>query len=381
MFSKNRATLLVAGALLATSACGGNNTVPSSPGAMNAALQLSNPQAVGVEPADNTSILKRLKKDVTVGSTVDPLNGDTGPHALNIVRATYILKKGQLVVCNFADKAGAPGKGTTIDVLDPKPGSKPVRFAQNKNLLACTGDDVSIGNDVAGAGLGKHDVIEFTPHGKVIKSYGPPIESPFSDADASNPGLYAADYTFVSDARTGSIIDFSINNYGHPNEIAGVGGFAVNGAKGWGILGPSGLQYAKKPDSLYVVDGVDNTVVAISHASNLLVTNEIVVQPGGKTFKCKHPKTTCATLVYSGAPLDAPVAATLLPNGNLIVANTHGGNKLVELTPAGTVLAVKAVDKSATPHVFGLASAGTSDTNTVVYYTTTENNTVHVLEP
>ena len=77
----------------------------------------------------------------------------------------------------------------------------------------------------------------------------------------------------------------------------------------------------------------------------------------------------------------APVAAALLPNGNLIVANTQGGNKLVELTPAGKVLAIKAVDKSATPHVFGLASAGTSDTNTVVFFTTTEDSTVHELEP
>ena len=108
MFSNNRATLLVAGALLATSACGGNNAVPSSPGAMNAAWQLSIPQTAGVMPADNTSMLKRLKKDVTIGSTVDPLNGDTGPHALSVVRANHILKKGQLVVCNFADKTGTP---------------------------------------------------------------------------------------------------------------------------------------------------------------------------------------------------------------------------------------------------------------------------------
>jgi len=39
------------------------------------------------------------------------------------------------------------------------------------------------------------------------------------------------------------------------------------------------------------VDGVDNTFVAISNASNLLEKNEIVVQPGGKKFKmCSRKK-------------------------------------------------------------------------------------------
>ena len=45
---------------------------------------------------------------------------------------------------------------------------------------------------------------------------------------------------------------------------------------------------------------------------------------------------------------------TLPPNGNLVVANSKGGNKLVELTPAGTVLATKVVDSKQTPAVFGL---------------------------
>ena len=112
-------------------------------------------------------------------------------------------------------------------------------------------------------------------------------------------------------------------------------GFAVNHKTGWSTLGPSGLQYWPKTDTLYVADGVDNTIVAFNNASELLVKDEIVVKKGGKTFKCKFPKTTCGELIYSGSPLDAPVAMTLLPNGNLIVANTDGGNTLVELTPDG----------------------------------------------
>lgn len=387
VFSNNRAALLVVGALLATSACAGNNTVPAGAGATNAALQLSMPQMGGVSPdIDNTSILKRLKKDVAIGSTVDPTNGDTGPHGLDVVRATYILKKGQLVVCNFANKAGDPGKGTTIDLLDPTPGAKPVRFAQTAEILGCAGVALSSGNDVFAAGWGKHVVEKFNQHGKPVKKYALPIFGPFSDADAFCNEPYAPEDMYVADAKTGSIVKFADGFYGNPHEEAVVGGFAHRGI-GWNILGPSGMQYdaikhgSLCNDTLYVVDGVDNTVVAISNASSLLVKNEIVVQPGGKTFKCAHPKTTCASLVHSGAPLDAPYASAFLPNGNLIVANTKGGNKLVELTPAGKVLDVKAVDKSAIAHVFGLVAVGTTDDNTVLFYTTTADNTLHKLEP
>jgi hypothetical protein len=129
-----------------------------------------------------------------------------------------------------------------------------------------------------------------------------------------------------------------------------------------------------------MVDGVDNTVVAISNASNLLEKDEIVVQPGGKKFKCAHPKATCATLVYSGSPLNAPVAQALLPNGNLIVANTKGGNTLVELTPAGKVLATKTIDTNKSAEIFGLLAEGTDDSNTVLFYTDTKTNTLQELE-
>jgi hypothetical protein len=165
-----------------------------------------------------------------------------------------------------------------------------------------------------------------------------------------------------------------------------ISGFATNKGSGWSLLGPSGIQYNSQRtgslcnDTLYIVDGVDNTIVAVSNASNLLGKDEIVVQPGGKTFKCADPKHTCATLVYSGAPLNAPVASALLPNGNLIVANTQGGNKLVELTPTGKILDTKSIDKSKVAHVFGLLATGTNDSNTALFYTDTKTNTLQELE-
>jgi hypothetical protein len=166
-----------------------------------------------------------------------------------------------------------------------------------------------------------------------------------------------------------------------------IAGFAVNKGAGWNALGPSGIQYNATRtgglcnDTLYIVDGVDNTVVAVSNANaDLIEKNEIVAEPGGKTFKCLHPTKTCATLVYSGSPLNAPVAQALLPNGNLIVANTKGGNMLVELTPTGKILDTKMIDTNKTADIFGLLAEGTDDSNTVLFYTDTSTNTLQELE-
>jgi len=381
----NRVLILVAGILLATSACGGNAAVPTGANEMPAL------GASSIVPAavDNTSILKKLTKNVEIGSTVDRKNGDMGPRAINVARSTFGLKKGQLLVCNFADSSGAPGKGTTMEVLDPTPHSKPVTFTRNTKLQGCDGDAITATNQVYGAGQVSGVVPQFTPDGKFDQSYGSPIHAPLADGDAFCGLAYAPEDIYVSDSETGAIVKLAflpVSRSGRAEETEVIKGFAVNKGHGWSVLGPSGIQYNATrigilcTDILYIVDGTNNTIVAVSTASNLLQKDEIVVQPGGKTFKCAHPKSTCATLVYSGAPLNAPVASALLPNGNLIVANTKGGNKLVELTPTGKVLATKMIDTSKTAHVFGLLAIGTSDSDTVLFYTDTETNTLQELE-
>jgi hypothetical protein len=376
----NRMLMLTAGALFATSACGGNATVPSG--------VLSAPGASSAVPNDSISILKKLTKDVEIGSTVDPKNGDMGPRAISLARATFGLKKGQLVVCNFDDSAGTVGKGTTIEVLNPDPHSKPVTFTQSGKLEGCDGDAITATNQVYGAGLVSGLVSRFNQDGQLEKSHGSPVEAPFADADAFCGEAYAPEDIYIGDSKTGSVVKLAFVpvSSGNVRLTQVITGFGINKGSGWSVLGPSGIQYNSQKtgslcnDTLYIVDGVDNTVVAVSNASNLLEKNEIVVQPGGKKFKCAHPTKTCATLVYSGAPLNAPVASALLPNGNLIVANTQGGNTLVELTPAGKILDTKTIDTSTTADVFGLLATGTSDSNTVLFYTDTKTNTLQELE-
>ncbi len=387
MSFSNRATILLIGTLLAASACSRSGTMlPAGPGGVNPASQISGFDTrinSGIQPAiDDTSVLKKLRKLVLIGSTVDPKNSDKGARAVSVVQTKYgFFQKGQVLVCNFEDKTGKAGAGTTIDVFDPKPGSKPVTFAESSKIEGCSGTALTSINGVYATAAASGLLVAISSKGKVGDTLGSPYKEPFSDVDASNPNLYAAEYIFGSDASTGGIVSFSINNYGNPTPLQVVSGFAVNHKTGWSTLGPSGIQYWPKTDTLYVADGVDNTVVSFNNASELLVKDEIVVKKGGKSFSCKYPHTTCGKLIYSGAPLNGPVAMTLLPNGNLIVANTVGRNRLVELTPGGKVLDTKIVgNKGKRAGVFGLAAVGSNDSNTALFFTDTNSNGLYELE-
>lgn len=372
--------LICALAVLMTAAgCGGG--IPSHG---FATAPIASDAATSMRPADTTSILKRDTKDVVIGSTVDR-NGDQGPRSLYIVpcECSGLLKKGQLVTCNFDDKSGTAGAGTTIEVLNPTAKSKPVRFAQNKSLAGCDGAALSSINEVFGAGLTSGDIVEYSNKGSVAHTFSKsPITAPFNDADALPKQQFSPEYIFAG-TTTGGIVSISIGFYGNEQPLEVATGFGVQtGSGSGGNLAPSGLQYDKGSDMLFIVDGKTNTVVAFTHASQLAAKDEIVVGPTGKTFKCLFPKTTCGQLVKAGKPLDAPIASTLLPNGNLIVANSQGtANELVELTPQGQVLATKVVDTAKTQGIFGLASSGTNDDNTVIYFTDTNSNNVQELEP
>jgi hypothetical protein len=392
LFSNVRAALLAAGVLLAASACNATGAVPSSAPAANA--DAGGSRAAVVSPADTKSILKLLKKDVTIGSTVDPANGDMGPRAVTVVQYNFgKLKKGQLLVCNFENSSGTAGEGTTIEQFDPVANSKATTFFQNSKIEGCDGDAIDGGDQVYGTGFTSKVMVWINEMGQLKKSYGSPITQPLGNGEAPMLYSYSPELVFVGNADTGGVDSFSFGGYssGHGKEV--INGFDVNKGSGGSALGPSGIAYwcgappgsgtcpQKKnpPDTLYVADGACNAVVAVSHASALLVKDEITIGSGCAKFTCKYPTTTCATVVRAGSPLDKPVAQTLLPNGNLIVANT-GNNTLVEMTPAGQVLDTMVVDKSKTPGIFGLAAIGTKDSNTALFYTDTNTNTLHELE-
>jgi hypothetical protein len=392
-FSNTRVALLAAVTLVAASACGGNSAVPSaSQNAANAALSqaAAGIQPLGIEPQDTTSILKKLKKNVIIGSTVDATNGDKGPRGFSVVNAPLgKLKKNQIVVCNFADKTGAAGKGTTIEQLNSTPGSKPTRFFASTKIQGCADAAISIASDdIYASGFTSGLEVQILPSGKLKKTWGTPLVEPIAGVDGVCPAgpscLYSSEYIYVADASIGGIVSFSVNGYGNKKETEVIDGFDVNKKSGWNALGPDSIAYNfKNNGTLYAIDAVDSTVVSFNNASELLVKDEITVNKGGKTFKCKYPKSTCGKLILAGTPLNAPVAIAKLPNGNLVVANSAGSspNTLVELTPAGDVLDTKVVDTNKTAGIFGLYAIGKTDSDTALYYTDSNDNNLHELLP
>jgi hypothetical protein len=386
----NRAILVAMAMALVTSACGGNAAVPLSAPAGNS--NAAGSRATVPSAVDKKSVLKTLTKNVTIGSTVDLTNGDMGPRAISVVQASYgKLKKGQLLVCNFEDSSGDAGNGTTIEQFNPVASSKPTTFFQNAKIEGCDGDAVTTGNQVYATGLTSKVMVWINQKGQLKKTYGSPITEPGGDGAAPALYDYSPTLVFTGNVDTGGVDNIGLGGYGDNHVLEVINGFDVSGS-GTSALGPSSLSYwcgappatgnckgKKPPDTLYIADGACNTVVAVNHASALLVKDEITVQPGCQKFTCLYPKTTCATVVKTGSPLNEPVAETVLPNGNLIVANA-ANNTLVEMTPQGKVLDTEVVDTGSAGAIFGLAAIGTTDANTALFYTDTNTNTLQELE-
>ncbi|HTA38188.1 MAG TPA: hypothetical protein VK760_03890, partial [Candidatus Acidoferrales bacterium] len=275
---------LAAAMLLAASACAGNRAVPVSGIAPDNALALRAPEVV-----DTTSILKQLTKTVTIGSTVDAKNGDKAPHALLIANVTNgKIKKGQIVVCNFASKSNAAGAGTSIELLNAKAGSTPVQFAQNAAAKGCAAMGITVADTVFDAAFDGKSIAQFDSSGTYTKIANKNVVAPFGATYWSIGRLYPRLILFATDASKGTVLRMDFTQGLPPQVTPIIVGFAVNKKPGASALGPSGLSYNVKTDTLYVVDGVNNTVVAIKNiGQDILAPAAITVQPGGKTFTYK----------------------------------------------------------------------------------------------
>ncbi|HEV3091913.1 MAG TPA: hypothetical protein VGX91_10805 [Candidatus Cybelea sp.] len=370
----HRRIALAAVATLVVAGCGGqqSNLVPGS--SMSGAAV---PQT-GILTEDDTSILKTDKKQVEIGSTIDPKFGQLNPYGLTVAPATAgDFTKGDLVVCNFNAKGNVQGTGFTVVALHPKPGSKPLLVSASKTLKGCASLALSTGDDIWASAFSANDEPIISPNGKSDgalkgKPYDRPWGQAFAQPNTGSPAFYE------SNAADGTIVRINLSS-GFPTDVIAKG-FAVNHGKPGSIFGPSGLTYDPTGDVLYIVDGTNDTVVSFSNVSSI-PTGGITVGKSGKTFS--GPNASDAKLVFSGSPLNGPISAALLPNHNLILGNTgnpSGENIMVEITPSGKLLATRNVDKGASGSLFGIVATGTNDTDTKVYFNDDNDNDLRVLE-
>jgi sugar lactone lactonase YvrE len=365
----------IAVTLLAAGCSSGSSNMPSS-GSQSVAM--TSRQSFGADGGSSGSVLKRLKKQVVIGSAVDPTNGASNPYGLTIAPATTgDFAAGDLVVCNFNGKSNKQGTGASIVALHPTPGSTPTHVSSIKALGGCDAVAMDGSGIIWAASMVANDNPLIDPTGKLLTNIsGKPFNQPWGQVYAQPLSRSSAFYE--SNAGTGTVVRINLGSPFTYDVIAK--GFPVNHGKPGTALAPSGLAYDPRVDTLYFADGMNNTIVAFKNVSSI-PKGGIKATDNGMKFS--GPNAADARIVFSGAPLNGPISTALLPNGNLVVGNTldpDGTNLLIEISAAGKVLDTDNVDTGPAGSLFGIVATGTSDADTKVYFNDDNDNNVQVLE-
>lgn len=361
-------------AILLATGCGGSQTSLSS---LPAASQNSHQSMPS--PAGGGGILKQLKNQVVIGSTIDSIYGQLNPYGLDVAKSTNgVFTKGDLAVCNFNDNTNVQGTGYTIVSLHPTPGSYPsLVVADPTTLTGCNALALGPDDTIYAAAFVSNDNPIFSSSGSLITNLsGSPFNNPFGQTYAQPMKGNAAVYE--SNAADGSIVRIDLPSLS--TEVIATG-FPVNGGPPGSILGPSGLQYERRHDTLFVVDGQNNSVTEIRKVSSIKGNCAVRVMSNGHRFGgCGGSK---AKILYEGAPLNGPISSALLFNGSLVIGNTldpNGQNLMIELNPGGHVMNVRNVDTGASGALFGMVATGTNASNTKLYFNDDNDNNLQVLE-
>ena len=341
----------------------------------------SAPALVGQAMPDNEySMLTVLTRERVIGSTVDSKLHQLNPYGLTVAPSTAgAFTKGDLVVCNFNASSNVQGTGYTIVALHPKDGSKPLLVSNSKTLKGCDALALGPADDIWAAAFKANDNPVLSSRGQLeVNIKGRPFDHPFGQVFAAHGGVSGAPAFYETNARSGTVVRINLGSGFTYDVIAN--GFAINRGQPGSIFGPSGLAYNNRNDTLYIVDGTNNTVVAFANVSTI-PSGGITVGKDGTTFS--GPSAANARLVYAGPPLNGPISSALLFNGNLVIGNTGnntGRNILVELTPSGKVLAARNVDHGASGSIFGIVATGNNAYDAKIYFNDDNHNNLRVLE-
>jgi hypothetical protein len=341
------------------------------------AATVPHPAALRAGAAGGGSVTKSLHTIATIGSTVDAQNGDQNPYGLTIAPSTTgAITQGDLIICNFNNGLNIQGLGTTIEVLHPVPGSQPQRLVQDERLTGCSALAVGPADDPWAAAFIANDEPIYDASGEFeVALSGKDYAQPWGQAFSGTKGPFGIAAFYETNAFDGSIVRIAITKKGRfvSQEIAT--GFSVNHGVPGTALAPSGLTYNPANDTLYIVSGNDNRLVAFANVS-LIPRNGIVVNGSGFS----GPAASSASVIWSGAPFKAPISAALLYNGNLVVGNT-ANNHLIEIDPSTRkVVNTMNLDSGAPGALFGIAATGTTTANTQIFFNDDNANAVWVLQ-
>jgi hypothetical protein len=322
-----------------------------------------------VARASASSFIGEFKAIKLIASTV-PSNGDVNPYGVAVVQATTgDLVRDHILVSNFNNKANLQGTGTTIVEIAPD-GTRKV-FATIKSsdlhgdcpggvglstaLIALKQGWVIVGSlptsDGTAATAKAGCLIVLNNNGHVVETIsGNPINGPW-DMTAVEEGSHAA--LFVANVLNGTVaahgntvnhgtvvrINLTVSSGQMPHvdsKTIVASDFPERTDPAALVIGPTGLGFSD--GTLYVADTLANRLAAIPN-----VMARETSAGNGQTVSTK------------GA-INSPLGLTIAPNGDILLANGGDGN-LVEVTPAGSQVAVKTVEPAGAGTLFGLAIA------------------------
>ena len=271
-----------------------------------------------------------------------PANGDVNPYGVAVVPNDIVgngkLHPGDVLVANFNSSANLQGTGTTIVRVTPQnqasvffqtgPG-----FGLDTGLAVLKSGYVIVGNlpstDGTSAIAGQGSLLVIDRNGNQVANVidSNVLNGPWDLTvhDAGNHGQ-----VFVSNVLSGTVsrFDFSIGRDGVFKMNSGVqiaSGYTHRGDPTAFELGPTGLAFDSKTDTLYVASTADNAIYAIHNAGKL-----------------RKDHGTRSVIYADQAHLHGPLGLTFATDGNLVVANGDAINldpnntsTLVEFTKTG----------------------------------------------
>ena len=346
----------------------------------------------GTALSSDTSFIGPMRIIKAHASTV-PQNGDVNPYGVAVVPASSgRLQQDHILVSNFNNAGNLQGTGTTVVQVSPGdgttklfaqidgsnlPGNCPGGVGLTTALVVLKSGWVIVGSlpttDGTAATAGAGCLLVLDNSGNVVETIsGGDINGPW-DMTAVDSGTVAV--LFVTNVLNGTVaanggtvtggtvlrIGLSIPGGGMPVETSRMiigSGFGERTDPAALVIGPTGVGLSGD-GTLYVADTLGNRITAIDHAAS---------------------RTTGAgtglTVSGNGA-LNGPLGLAVAPNGNILTTNAGDGN-MVETTPAGVQVAVKAVDVTQTGGgtLFGLAIRPNLDG---IYFVNDGNNTLDLL--
>jgi uncharacterized protein (TIGR03118 family) len=293
-----------------------------------------------------------------------PANGDVNPYGVAFVPQGFptdgLLHSGDILVSNFNNSANQQGTGSTIVDISPNGGES--LFFQDTTASGLTtalgvlkSGFVIVGNlpttydshgNVTSIGQGSLRILDRNGNVVTTLSDSTFLDGPW-DLTINDQGSHAQ--VFVSNVLNGVVtrINLDIPKGGDPIVVSFTkvaSGYLTRTDPAALVVGPTGLAFDAKSDTLYVASTGDNAIFAIPHADD------------------RSTHAGMGQLVYAdNAHLRGPLGLVLVPNGDLITTNGDAVNgdatqpsELVEFTPSGHFVGQFPIDPNP-GGAFGLA--------------------------